>query len=390
MFGVQIMNVETDPRVAQWLELIEASESTRKTYTNYMKLFCGCVDKTPSELITEAIQETRDGKLLSERNTVIYLTELKKCIKDKAPKTQGVALSTVQSFYKTFDIQLSSVLSKRKKRMPLKENQNFLTYEDVKTLTTNAKNLRIKAIILCMVTSGMAKNEILNLKIEDIEYDNEGIGIIRIRRKKTQTDYTTFISPEAVISLKNYLDERNRDEELKIKGNSDFVFVTYGRGSVKGKNNGGQIAPQTFNNEFQKMGKELGYGTAKGFFVKSRSHSLRKFFSSTLENAGMPKNKIEFMLGHTVNGNDLAYYNTDIGALKEVYKMFLPYLTFEKTIEVRSLNTEDAKRLERFEIENEKLKERLSEMEKQKPMLNEDMIKSMIEARVSEILKNEK
>lgn len=377
------IDIECDPRVEQWLEMIEGAKATRKTYTTYIKTFCECIGKNPTELIEEAIKETREGKLLSERNTVIYLTKFKKCLNDKkkAPKTQGVALSTIKSFYKAFDIQLSSSMSKSKKRLPLREHQTFLTKDDVKTLLTHASNLRMRAIILTMATSGMAKNEIINLRLKDIAFVKDGIGIVTMRREKSQTDYTTFISPEATIAINAYLDERNRDRYLKVKSPSDYVFVTYGAKLKTGEKitdkKGSKIADQTFVNEFKKLGEDLGYGNGKGFFVKSRSHALRKFFASTLENAGMPKHKIDFMLGHTVSGVDMAYFRVDVETLKQLYIKYLPYLTFEKTIEIRSLDSKDAERLEALEKENEKLK----------GMFNENVIKAMIEKRVSEILK---
>lgn len=364
---IMSIDIERDPRVEQWLEMIEGAKATRKTYTTYIKTFCECIGKKPTELIEEAIKETREGKLLSERNTVIYLTKFKKCLNDKkkAPKTQGVALSTIKSFYKAFDIQLSSSLGKTKKRMPLREHQTFLTKDDVKTLLTHASNLRMRAIILTMATSGMAKNEIIHLRMKDITFDKNGIGIVTMRREKSQVDYTTFISPEATIAINAYLDERNRDPYLKVKSPSDHVFVTYGAKLKSGEKitdkKGSKIADQTFVNEFKKLGEDLGYGNGKGYFVKSRSHAFRKFFASTLENAGMPKNKIDFMLGHTPSGNDLAYFHHNIAKLKEMYKTYLPYLTFEKTIEIRSLNTEDAKRLEGLGEENERLQKQLRE-----------------------------
>ncbi len=103
------------------------------------------------------------------------------------------------------------------------------------------------------------------------------------------------------------------------------------------------------------MGSELGFDNDGGF-VKTRSHSLRKFFATSIENAGIPKNKVDFMLGHTPNQVDSAYFKTDIDKLKELYKKYLPYITFEKTIEIRSLDSKDAERLEALEKENQKLK----------------------------------
>ncbi len=374
---IMSIDIERDPRVEQWFGMIEGAKATRKTYATYINTFCECIGKTPSELIDEAIKETREGKLLSERNTVVYLTKFKKCLteKKKAPKTQGVALSTIKSFYKSFDIQLSSSMGKNKKRLPLREHQTFLTKDDVKKLLTHCSNLRMKAIILTMATSGMAKNEILNLRLKDIVFDKNDIGVITMRREKSQIDYTTFISPEATMVIKSYLDERNRDPHLKVKSPSDYFFVTYGAKLKAGEKitdkKGSKIAPQTFINEFKKLGEDLGYGNGKGFFVKSRSHALRKFFSSTLENAGMPKNKVDFMLGHATSGTDLAYFNTNLDKLKTLYIKFLPYLTFEKEITIRSLDTKDAERLSKLSEENSDLKTRLDMMEQQQKKMTE-------------------
>ncbi|MDW7725791.1 MAG: tyrosine-type recombinase/integrase [Candidatus Methanoperedens sp.] len=353
---MNLNNISNDPRVNQWFELGSVAESTRVIYGIYIRFFCECAGKTPSELIEESINETKAGLLISERNTGDYLTKFKKLLNEKkyAPKTQALAISTVKSFYKAFDIQLPSSLCRVRKTLPQRENQNFLTRKDIIKLVTNAKNLREKAIILCMASSGMARAEIISLRVKDITYDANNIGTVRIRREKAQVDYTTFISPEATQAIRNYFDERNRDPETGVKSKNDYVFVTYGHGSHGGK--GGKLCGRTFLKNFNELGKQLGYGNGEGFLIKSRSHALRKYFASTLENAGMPKNKIDFMLGHTPNGNDLAYFQTDIEKLRDLYIKYLPVITFEKTIEVRSLDTKDAERLETLEKENEKLK----------------------------------
>jgi len=350
--------IEEDKRVQTWLDLMEASDATRRIYTGYLGQFCECIEKNPSELIDEAIEETRAGKLLSERNTNGYIAKFKRSLKDKglAPNSQGVAFACIKSFYKSFDIQLSVNVGRSRRSLPLRENQNFLEKEDVTKLITNAKSLRDKAIILVMVTSGMARRELIDLRIKDIKFEADGIGIVDIRRQKSQTDYTTFVSPEAVTAINNYLEERNRSEKLKVSGGNSPLFVDYTAGK--------QLKPLAFHSIFQTLAKQLGY-TNGDYQIKSRSHALRKFFASTLENAGMPKNKIDFMLGHTPSGNDQAYFRTDVNKLKELYIKFLPYITFEKTIEIRSLDTKDAKRLEGLEKENTDLRQQITDIQKE-------------------------
>ncbi|TRZ90902.1 MAG: hypothetical protein D4R88_02780 [Methanosarcinales archaeon] len=353
------MDITNDLKLLEWLDTIEAKDATRSSYLTHMKKFCECVGKTPTELINDSIIEVKEGKLPAERNAKGYVAKFKKCLSDAgyAPKSQQSALAALKSFFKSYDMPLSQSIARSKKAQVLEANTGFMTREDVIKLVTNAKNLREKAIFLCMATSGMAIREIIDLRIGEIEIDAEGIGTIRIRREKTQTDYTTFISPEATIALKNYWDERSRDAETKIKGKDDFVFVSYGNRS-KGK----QLNLRTLSHLFNILGKQLGYGNGKGF-IKSRSHFLRKYCSSTLEDNGFPKPKVDFMIGHTVSDIDKAYFNRDPSKLKELYKTFLPYLTFEKEITVRSLNTEDTKKLEELKNENLQLKDKMDRQE---------------------------
>jgi hypothetical protein len=260
----------------------------------------------------------------------------------------------------------------------------------------------------------MGLGEITDLRMSDITFGEDGISTISIRRDKTSKDLTTFISPEATIALNQYIEERNRDTELKIKGKNDYVFVTYIEGSGnsvnignKGGKKGGIISPRAFSRIFKKLGDELGYGNGDDF-VKTRSHALRKFFTSTLESAGFPKPKVDFMVGHTLKGIDLAYYNRDPAELKELYIKYLHHITFfDKTIEVRSLDTKDVEKLNVLAKENadlkdeitklksntgdvEALKARLNEMEAQRKedmAINENLIKDMIEAKVKEMIK---
>lgn len=402
------MNIKDDTKTIQWFSLIDLSEKSQETYLIYMKKFCLCVGKSPSEMIKEAEDETRKGLLLSERKTFEYITKFKICIKNLAPKTQSLGMAVVKSFFKTFDIPLSSSIQKQKKSSPKRENQNVLKKEDIEKMITYAKNSRDKAIFLCMATSGMGMQEIINLKISDITFGEDGVSKISLRRLKVGTDLITFISPEATKALNEYLEERKRDPRLDIKNKNDYVFVTYSDGYGNGKTGkkGGKIGNRAFSKIFRDLGHELGYSNGADF-IKTRSHALRKFFTSTLESAGFPKPKVDFMVGHTVNGVDLAYFNRDPAELKELYIKYLNHITFfEKTIEVRSLDTKDVEKLNELAKENadlkdeitklksntgdvEALKARLNEMEAQRKndkALNEDMINALINARIKDMM----
>jgi site-specific recombinase XerD len=248
--------VRTDPKILEWLTNIEAAENTKKSYITYIRVFCECVKKTPSELIAESIKGIKEGLLPAERKESEYISIFKICLKKNgyADKSFYHGLSAVKSFYANFDITLSKSVSKIKKANPKKENQNFIEKEDVKNLLVNAPSLRERAIILVMATSGMAIQEIVNLRIGDIAIDTDGIGTITARRQKSDIDFVTFCSPEATAALNNYFEERNRNPETAIKGKKDFVFVT-GNNRSSGK----QLSTIIEAGHFQKLGEMLGY-----------------------------------------------------------------------------------------------------------------------------------
>lgn len=360
------MNVKDDPRTVQWFSIRDSGKGTQRTYLTYMNKFCECVGKSPTEIIKEAEEETRKGLLLSEMNTMVYISKYKQCLKDLAPKSQSLGMAVVKSFYDNFDIPLSSSIKRQKKTVPKRENQNFLKKEDIEKMITYAKNSRDKAIFFCMATSGMALQEITNLKMSDITFGEDGISTISIRRKKATRDLVTFISPEATQAVNAYIDERNRDKKLAVKDKNDYVFVTYIQAGRFPREKGGKISGRAFTKIFKDLGDELGYSNGDDF-VKTRSHALRKFFTSTLESAGFSKPKVDFMVGHAVNGVDLAYLNRDPTELKELYVKYLQHLTFfKKIVEVRSLDTKDAQKLDNLETENLNLKAKIAEIEKEK------------------------
>lgn len=343
------MNNETiakDPKVIQWFSLIRAADKTKAAYIPSIKLYCELAERTPTQLITEAIQEIKAGKMPSERADFGYISQFLNFLQEEkyAGNTITLHISAVKSFYKCYDIILSSALGKNHKTLPLKRNMGMLEKADIVRMLKAAKSLRDRAIILSMPTSGMGRQEIINLLLDDIEKDPSGIGIVSIRREKEQVDYVTFLSPEAMHAIDDYMDERKR---AGIE--SPYVFVSYSAQNVTA---GEQMSENAFLKIFTHLSEELGYAK-KGQFSKSRSHGLRKWFASVMMNSGTPKHLIDHWLGHTQNTTDGAYFKFDLDKMKEVYIRHLPHITFEKEIVVNTLSGEDAKTLH---AENENLK----------------------------------
>ncbi len=90
--------------------------------------------KTPDELLSEAEQEVKSGKLMRQRNIKKYLIGFRKNLqeeRDNAHLTVKSHLTGVKSFYQTFDIEIPTLPQSGTKARPLKNNMSIPTKEDL-------------------------------------------------------------------------------------------------------------------------------------------------------------------------------------------------------------------------------------------------------------------
>lgn len=298
---------------------------------------------------------------MRERSLNKYLTSFKKLIEEKdfAPITRNVFITGVTSFYRAYDIPLPNHF-KTRKAQPLKENaiNGFIKKETVIKMIHSAASLRDKAIILTMASSGMAMNEARNLRMKDIKnIDEHGIVTLFLSRQKVAgavEPYYAFLSPEAVDAIKIYLEERDRSELARVKGDTDYLFVNYQNGDLLGE--------RMFQYIFCQIGVRLGYiidGRQPYEINPLSSHKLRKYYSNILKNEEVVDDGfIDYTMGHTTPAVQRAYHQPDLNKLKNKYIRCLPYLTFLRQVTPLVVESDGYKKLRE---ENETLQSQLQE-----------------------------
>lgn len=362
----------TSKKIKTWLNGINAKPGTRKIYESAVNDFAEFVGKTPDEIISSYLQDIKDAKLMPERQVFEDLPNFSGELKEKrqlAPKTINLKVSAVKSFLRHFYIDIPNIKIAKRKVLPGNANR-FLTREQICHVLEYAGQIRNRAIVTVMASSGMASNEIRNLKIGQIEFDDNQIGTVTLRREKAEHDYFTFIGPESTAILKEYWEQRERKGKRQLT-DDDFVFTK----SKKEREND-KMSERAFLFLFSDMNLRAGY--QKGQNKKQaeiRSHALRKFFSSALESNGMSQKRVNWLLGHTPDVTDSAYFFKSVDELKRDYIDHLPFLTFQDEIVIRSLDTEDAIRLNELEKENKEMKEKM------------ENIDTMMDQKIAEILK---
>ncbi len=365
---MDIPDLKKDPLILEWFSITEVEENTRKIFLQGIRYYTDFVKKTPAELIDEAEQETQDGILMRKRKIKTYIITFREWLKEQefAPKTVHTHLVAVKSFYKAFDVDLPQLTNKKQFRaIATEENNVRLEKQQIQDFLKYA-NVRNRAIILSAASSGLAQADILNLKVDDYKkgYDEKSlITTLTLRRKKTKTDFITFLSPEATLAVKDYLDYRNRKpndtnnadhphvvqawEKRRVRKDSDYLFVKHDIPDTYLKTQNEDERKMTSHSlmkMYRELAKKAGLDTDTGKWQIVRSHNLRKFFNSALLNNGCEFFMVEYFMGHTIGATQAAYFKADPIKLREQYARFVQYLSLTD-VEVHIIESQEYQQL---------------------------------------------
>jgi integrase len=380
-----------DEYIQKWILDAEVSPSTEKSYIMAMQYYTDFTKKTPEELIKEAKKEIRDGLTMDERRIRTYLNNFRKNLQDQelAPLTVRNRLVGVRSFYSSFYIDLPK-LKKIGKARPTPENtEKIPTKEDIQTVLQYCDPLE-RALVLVGCSSGLSAEEITRLKVKDFKdgYNPKTeITTFNLIRQKTQVKFITFMTPEASRAVLEYLAFRERKpkvnapyrlrqlEKQRLTRPEGYLFVQKNipeeyldvskeelnerlpekvlNQAWQQRENIRQIDKKTLMNLYRNLAERAQKSAPYGTWSLIRSHNMRKFFNTTLVNAGCGNIYVELWMGHTIDSTKDAYFRPDPHEIVKIYQNYIPYLTISKYLVVS--DSDDYKRLktEKEELERE-------------------------------------
>lgn len=372
MVSLDFNQLKEDQYIKDWLSDIGAKKNTRNLYIESMKVYTKFLNKTPKQIILESEEDIKTGKLMRERRISKELRDFRELLENSgiAPLTIKSRLTGVRSFYRKYGIFVPDLPRSANKARPQAKNRDIPEKEDIRDILKVADPLE-KAIVLTGVSSGLAVNEISNLKLQEFldGYDPETeITTLHLIREKVNYEFYTFLSPEASIAIKEYLEYRERTSENKDKRRQERLLKQRINYDKKGKAIGYLFISRYINKEYlktkneelrkldansiQKIYRELNEKARKsspsGERNLVRSHNMRKFFNSTLLNNKAELFFTEFLMGHQLDGTRDAYFRADPKSLKEEYKNFIPYLTIQQ-----ELSVDDSPEFQRLKTENQ-------------------------------------
>lgn len=285
--------------------------NTKKNYAKALFKYCKMLDRTPTEIINDALDE-QDNINIKERHRKVrvYLVDFRESLdkEDLAPSTRIQYMKCVRNFYKYNDVELKP----ERLSTPEMLSVNFYIpkFEEVREAVMHTK-LRNKCIILLQCSSGMGSSEIVSLRKQDFidGYDEASeVTTWHPVRAKTGRRYVTFCSPECSRMIKLWLEECERNND---KAESLFGLTNHGIQTM-----------------YQRLSEESGFPHVKGKFHRFRSHNMRKVFNQYLRDHKMNADMVDFLSGRKEKGSRSSYHIYDEAELKTEYLEHIGAVTF--------------------------------------------------------------
>lgn len=217
-------------------------------------------------------------------------------LKNYKPKTIKNKIVVIRSFIKF--LYAKNLIDIRPEAIEIPKTTeveaNFLSEEEQSALIKSARNLRDKALIMTILSSGLRASEILNLKEDDL-YRRSLI----VSRGKGGKPRVTFIDPLTEKSIREYHHKREVD--------SIFVFTnSFGK----------PLSRQYLSRMISETALRAG--------IKKRvsAHTLRRSFATNMLRKGARIEDVQPLMGHSNISTTRLYMHFTNEYLRERYDMF--------------------------------------------------------------------
>lgn len=174
---------------------------------------------------------------------------------------------------------------------------HYLTIEQLVQLRLLCEgDLKLRAIIEVFYATGVRVSELVNMRLEDINWSER---MIRIPKGKGKKERIVLFTNECAEHLNSYLQER-RDE-------LPFVFVNRSETNA--------VTIWSVGYWLRPFGEKMG--------VHLSPHTLRHTFAAHLALKGMPLASIQALLGHDNPKNTIIYTRLHQEAQKQMYEQWM-------------------------------------------------------------------
>lgn len=289
-----------------------------------------------------------------------WIIELKKQVN---PNTIPPMVFGVKSFFEANDVELK--WKKIQRLMPDKIKASGIraySKDQIKIMIDTAKDIRAKALILFLASSGIRIGAIPDLRLKHLA-DYEGCKLVTVY-EGTKEEYQTFISPEATKALTVYHNKRIQDGEYFTE-NTPLFRKVYRLKSEKPKPVNKPTLQEIIRRVLINAG--LRQGKKGNRYDVQIDNGFRKFFNSAIKNTeGINLSYAEKLLGHSITiPLDNHYLEPETAKIFKVYSSALTNLTIDESeLQAAKLKAKEEKitQLEAKTKENSELQIQINEL----------------------------
>jgi len=232
------------------------------------------------------------------REWIINLSE-----KNLSPLTINRKISSLSKYYDfLLKIQVNKVSPlKNHKRLKVQKKLIIPFSEDevfkiIDVFSKDFEGKRNLLIIDTLYSTGIRRDELINIKLNDVFLSENLIKVLGKRNKERLVPVLASLNKR----IKDYLDFRN-----EIRSNSSNLFIT-----KKGKSIGPSLVYRVVKKYFSKVSTK----------VKSSPHVLRHSFATHMLNNGADINSIKEIMGHSSLASTQIYTKIKLPKIINDYK----------------------------------------------------------------------
>lgn len=307
----------TKKLIVQFLEHLEIEKGraakTIRNYDFYLQRFVEWADNpTPKKITKELVRKYRlwlnrsipgrSGEALKKNTQNYHLIALraflkylsKRDIDSLAPEKIELAKQPARSVEFLEDDELERLL-----KAPMAKHRR----KNTESGGWSVVQLRDRAIIETLFSTGLRVSELASLKIEQVNLKRDEFTV----RGKGDKPRVVFLSDEAKKWIRQYLAKR--------QDTSPHMFVSHDR-AKKGRKGAGSLTPRSIERLVQRYAKEA------GITKRITPHTLRHTFATDMLMAGADVRAVQDLLGHASITTTQIYTHITDKQLKSIHKKF--------------------------------------------------------------------
>ena len=190
--------------------------------------------------------------------------------------------------------------------------RQLISVPEAAKMVASTIDTRNRAILLLLFKTGIRRNELVTLDIDDVDLEEQ---VITLKPTGKRSNRTVFIDDEAVRALARWLKSR----ELRYKKDQKALFL-----SNKGLRLGNGGVDKLVREAAMRV--SLHDPKSDRFEDKFTPHCCRHWFTTHLRRAGMPREFIQELRGDLRKEAIDIYDHIDIKELRESYLAHIPKL----------------------------------------------------------------